>query len=36
VVNEQVLREIFTPFGEIADVAIKKHSRNPVSRFMPL
>jgi hypothetical protein len=24
-----VLRDIFTPFGEIADVAIKKHSRNP-------
>eukprot|EP01040_Poterioochromonas_malhamensis_P009996 gene9996-10862_t len=29
VVNEQVLRDIFTPFGQIADVAIKKHSRNP-------
>jgi RNA recognition motif-containing protein len=26
IITEKVLREIFSPFGEIADVAIKKHT----------
>lgn len=36
VVTEKVLREIFAPFGEIADVAIKKHTTIQVGRFLYL
>jgi hypothetical protein len=31
-ISERVLREIFSPFGIIADVAIKKHTIIQVSR----
>jgi hypothetical protein len=33
-VTEKVLRDIFSPFGEIADVAIKKHTTIVVKFFV--
>lgn len=33
IITEKVLRDIFSPFGEIADVAIKKHTIIQVSNF---
>lgn len=30
-ITEKILRDLFSPFGTVADVAIKKHTAVPVS-----